>query len=554
MTVLLYDQTCAAEKKRRRKRGTMVDPAVHVRINEEVCEGCGDCSAVSNCLAIEPVETEFGRKRRVQPSACNKDLSCLQGFCPSFVTVEGGSLRRRGQERAAAPAVPPVDPPGLPPGRAYGILVAGVGGTGVVTIGQLLGMAAHLEGLGISVLDVAGLAQKGGAVHSFVQVAGTQEELHATRIATGEADLVLGCDLVVAAGAEVLSRVQPGRTRALLSGSESPTAAFVGNPDWRLDVPGLVQPIREAVGDEASLVLVDAIAFAERVLGDAIFANAFVLGAAWQKGWIPLRRESLLRAIELNASAVATNLLAFEWGRAAAADPKSLREAIEATLPQEPARPRAESLEEVVGIRARRLVKYQDEALARRYRDLVGAVREAETRVAGSPGPVSDAVARNYYRLLAVKDEFEVARMLSDPAFTERLGAEFEGRWRVHYHLAPTWLARPGKNGEPARKVKFGPWLRLPLRALAAMRGLRGTLLDPFRWSHERVVERALVADYEATVREIVDRLAPGNRDAAARLAEAPAAIRGYGHVKERSISATRPGWARMREDWTRAP
>jgi indolepyruvate ferredoxin oxidoreductase len=555
VTILLYDQTCAAEKRRRRKRGLLADPATHVRIQEQVCEGCGDCSEASNCLAVEPVDTEFGRKRRIQASACNKDYSCVLGFCPSFVTIEHGRPRRRARSTAAPPAVPLPKAFAPAPGSTFGILVAGVGGTGVVTIGQLLGMAAHIEGLGISVLDVAGLAQKGGAVHSFVQIATAQETIYATRIATGEADLVLGCDLVVSAGQDVISRMQRGRTHMVLSSSESPTAAFVRNPDWRLDGDATTAPIRAALGSEAALLRIDAQRFAERVLGDSIYANPLVLGAAWQKGWIPLRRESLLRAIELNGSAVEANRRAFEWGRAIAHDPALdplLHPAGEAAAGAPQDAPAATTLEGVVHARAQALREYQDEALARRYRARIDQVREAERRVTGAEGPLAMAAARNLHRLLAVKDEFEVARLLTSPAFRARIAAEFEQGWRLHYHLAPAWLARPGPHGERPRKRRYGPWMGLVLRGIASLRFVRGGAFDPFGYTEERRTDRALLAAYEETIDEILAGLRPENHALACRLADAPAGIRGYGPVRERSVLAARPAWEALRMDWQR--
>ena len=554
VSALIFDQTCAAELRRRRKRGTAVDPARHVVINELVCEGCGDCSTASNCLSVEPVATEFGRKRRINQSSCNKDFSCLNGFCPSFVTIEGGALRRPAAAQAPPPEVVLPAPLELAADRAYGILVAGIGGTGVVTIGQIVGMAAHIEGRGISVLDVAGLAQKGGAVHSHIQIAASPEQLFATRIAMGEADLLLGCDLIVSSGAEVLAKFRRGRTRALLSSSESPTAEFVRNREWQFPSGKLVGQIRAALGADSDLALLDAQALATQLLGDAIYANPLLLGAAWQQGWLPLRRESLLRAIELNGAAVDANRRAFEWGRAAAHDLAAVQRVAAAMRSAGTApRPLAQGLEQIVAVRSEFLAAYQDRRLAQRYQRLVEQVAQAERATAPGSTLLAEAVARNYFKLLAVKDEYEVARLHRDPQFRAQIAQSYTGAYRVHYHLAPPLFApRDPVSGRP-RKLRFGPWLGAAFAVLWRLRFLRGTPLDPFGRTPERRAERALLLDYERTVDQIVSQLSAEKLALAVRIASFPEEICGFGHVKMQSIARVAPALAQWRAQWAGA-
>ena len=548
VSVLVYDQTCASEKRRRRKqnrpdKAVFPDPPRRVVINELVCEGCGDCSVQSNCLSVEPLETEFGRKRRINQSSCNKDYSCLKGFCPSFVTVEGGRLRKGKAAAAPPPQVPLPQVPELPVGRAYGIVITGVGGTGVVTIGQLLGMAAHIEGRGVSVLDMAGLAQKGGAVFSHVQIAPAPGDLFVTRIAMNESDLVLGCDLITTASGESLSKIQSGRTRAVLNTAESPTADFVRNPDWSSGAAGMLQQIREAVGVDANAAAVDATALASALLGDGIFGNPFVLGFAWQRGWIPLAHETLLRAIELNGVAIDANQRAFEWGRAAAHDVEAVKKA--AFPAQVIEFRRASTLEEIVGRRVEFLTAYQNAAYAQRYRNLVERVRQVESDRLQSTR-LAEAVARYYFKLLAIKDEYEVARLHSDPAFREKIGAMFEGAYKLNFHLAPPLLARPDPLTGKVAKRRYGPWMSGAFGMLARLKFLRGTVLDVFGHSGERRTERALIGEYERLVDELLGRLAADNHAAAVELASVPEDIRGYGHVKAQHLARARARQAEL--------
>ena len=551
VSALIFDQTCAAELRRRRKRGTVPDPARHAVINELVCEGCGDCSVASNCLSVEPVETEFGRKRRINQSSCNKDFSCLNGFCPSFVTIEGGRLRRPATSQTWPPQVPWPTPVELRADRPYGILVAGIGGTGVVTIGQLVGMAAHIEARGISVLDVAGLAQKGGAVHSHIQIAALPEQLFATRIAMGDADLLLGCDLIVSSGAEVLAKFRRGRTRALLSSSQSPTAEFVRNREWQFPSVNIIGQIRAAVQKDTDVALIDAQLLATRLLGDAIYANPLLLGAAWQLGWLPLRHESLVRAIELNGAAVEANKRAFEWGRAAVHDLAAVQQAAAAMSAHDPAdQPPAKTLEDIVAVRSKFLVGYQNKVLAQRYERLIEQVAQAERTAVRGSTQLAEAVARNYFKLLAIKDEYEVARLHRDPQFRARIAESYSGNYRVNYYLAPPLLARRDPLTGHPRKMRFGPWLGAVFAGLARLRFLRGTILDPFAHSPERRLERALLRDYESMIEEILPRLDADKLALAVRMASFPDEIRGFGHVKLQSVERVRPQLEKWRAQW----
>ncbi|MEI2415273.1 indolepyruvate ferredoxin oxidoreductase family protein [Orrella sp. JC864] len=539
VSVLIYDQTCATEKRRRRKRGAYPDPARRVVINERVCEGCGDCSEKSHCLSVEPLETELGRKRAINQSSCNKDYSCLKGFCPSFVTVEGGKLRKpKGvQQQAGADDLPA---PVLPePGRGYGIFIAGVGGTGVVTIGQLLGMAAHLEGKGCSVLDMAGLAQKGGAVYSHVVLGGAGQEMLNTRVAMGQADLVLCGDLVVGTSADALARMAAGRTRVLVNTDVAPTAAFIRNPDWTLPGGDLRRDLETACGADRVDYL-DAAALAVGLLGDAIYANPLMLGYAYQKGWLPLGREALERAIALNGQQVANNLAAFAWGRRLAHDPAgvhamlapaqagdALAEVVELKRP-------ASEWERVRAHRAAFLARYQNAAYARRYTELVDEVARAEQAACGTTR-LAEAVARYYFKLMAYKDEYEVARLYSDGEFLRKVQAQFEGDWRLSFHLAPPLLAKRDAQGHLLKR-RYGPGMLRVFGVLARLRFLRGTVLDPFGHTAERRAERALIDEYRQTVLDMLPKLGRANLETAVALASVPEHIRGYGHVKEASL------------------
>ena len=541
LTVLIYDQTCAAEKRRRRKRGEFPDPPRRVFINDAVCEGCGDCSVKSNCISVKPLDTELGRKRFIDQSSCNKDFSCLEGFCPSFVTVEGGSVRRAARSGAsvqqlAQGSLPEPAPAAL--AQPYSILVTGIGGTGVLTVGALLGMAAHLEGKGCSVLDNTGAAQKNGAVTSHVRLAPAPEQLVGQRIAAGGTDLVLGCDMVVAASGPVLATVDEGRTRAVINTRLEPTAASVIDPDLEVGAASMTGPLVAAVGRER-VDFVEATRLATALMGDSIATNLFMVGYAWQKGLIPLSLAAIERAIELNGVAVEANKATLLWGRLAAHDPEAVAQAA-GTGQASGERTAPRTLEELVERRAAMLADYQDAAWAARYRALVDATAQAERRVARGSTMLADAVARNFHKLMAYKDEYEVARLYTDGRFLEKVRASFDGDFRLNFHLAPPLLARRDPASGELVKRSYGPWMLGAMRLLARMRRLRGTALDPFGRSAERRAERALIDEYERTIGELLGRLDIGNLQVAVQLARLPEKIRGFGHVKERNLEQAR--------------
>lgn len=558
-TVIIYDQTCATEKRRRRKRGTMAEPNQRVVINELVCEGCGDCGEKSNCLSVEPLETPFGRKRQINQSTCNKDFSCVNGFCPSFVTVEGGQLRKKkgaakvGWEGGALPH------PTLPAlgHDAWGIIVAGVGGTGVITIGQLLGVAAHLEGKGIVTQDAAGLAQKGGATWSHVLIGDSQERIRTTRVSAASADLVIGCDPIVAANKETWQRLREGRTHVAVNSSATPTAAFVKNPDWLSPAQACVDTLVNHLGHQA-VGVVDAEHLATRLLGDSLYTNPLMLGYAWQKGWIPLGQAALMRAIELNAVAVEQNKAAFEWGRRAAHDLPAVLAASGLAGPAAQViqfQPR-ETLEQLIARRADFLTGYQNAAYAREYRDFVERVRQAESQALGKTA-LSEAVARSLFKLMAYKDEYEVARLHTDAAFHDKIAAQFEGDFSLKVHLAPPLFAKKNERGELVKRP-YGPFMFTAFRWLAKFKGLRGGALDPFGRTAERRMERALIAQYRADVEALLSGLTPDSQALALEIARLPEQIKGFGHVKERHAQAAAARrealLARWREGATAAP
>ncbi len=567
-TVIIYDQTCATEKRRRRKRGRQLDPAKRVLINPLVCEGCGDCGVQSNCISVEPLETEFGRKRQINQSSCNKDFSCVKGFCPSFVTVEGGRLRAKNQPLLALPIdLGPLPEPCLPglTGDAcvaeraqhgvWGIIVAGVGGTGVITIGQILGFAAHLEGKGIVTQDAGGLAQKGGATWSHVLIANTQEAIRTTRVSMAGADLVIGCDSIVVAGKETVMRMWKGRTHVALNTHTAPTAAFVTHADWANPAQACLAEIAKAVGDDG-LGTLDADAIANQIMGDSIYTNAVMLGFAWQKGWIPLQRASILQAIVLNAVAVERNTAAFEWGRHAAQNPNAMQDGLNPGQVVNWIAPPKQTLEAMVQTRVAYLTDYQNAAYARHYAAVVAQVRCAEEALGAGvdkdgvaptkPGvntlPLTQAVARYLFKLMAYKDEYEVARLHTDASFLAAIQAQFEGDFTLHYHLAPPLLSPQNVDGV-LQKRRFGPWIQTAFRLLAPFKVLRGGPLDVFGYTAERRTERALVQEYEQAVLSMLPRLTQANRAPAAAFARVPEHIRGYGPVKTRHLQAARVQW-----------
>jgi indolepyruvate ferredoxin oxidoreductase len=542
VTLLIYDQTCAAEKRRRRKKKELVDPPQRIFINQRVCEGCGDCGVASNCLSVIPVETDWGRKRQIEQSSCNKDFSCVNGFCPSFVTVEGAVLKKRvgsgisvdavARELSAIPSPAPWQWTG-----PFDLLVTGVGGTGVVTVGALITMATHLEHKQASVLDFMGFAQKGGAVLSFVRLALTPDELNQVRIDTQQADLVLACDMVVGASTDALGTVKQGRTVVIANTHELATAAFVRDPNASLHASALLDKLRHAAGTER-VFTTDAQSIAQRMLGDTMPANIVMLGVAFQRGLVPVSEAALMRAIELNGVAVETNKLAFALGRLSVAAPDALLR-----LEGSPAVAAADTLDALITRREAFLTSYQDAALAQRYRALVDRVRHAES--AFGLDTLTDVVARQYARLLAVKDEYEVARLYTDGTFLQSLGDQFE-RWEgLTFHMAPPLLTRRGSDGRP-RKMRLGAWLMPTLRALAPMRRIRGRWFDPFGHTEERKLERQLARDYEALINEVLASLTADKHALALAIAKVPENIRGYGHVKLANLASAKGRWREL--------
>ena len=545
-TILIYDQTCATEKRRRRKRGLMPQATKTVVINELVCEGCGDCSVKSNCLSVEPVETEFGRKRRINQSTCNKDYSCVDGFCPSFVTVEGGQLKKPKKEaKGEGAALPPVPEPTLPSAeQPWGIVVGGVGGTGVITIGSLLGMAAHLEGKGIVTQDAGGLAQKGGATWSHVQIANRQESIHTTKVDIAKADLVIGCDAIVAANPATLSVMQAGRTFVALNTHSTPTAAFVTNPQWQFPGAQCEAAILAVVGPEL-VGTFDAERVATQMLGDSIYTNPLMLGFAWQKGRVPLSHAALMRAMELNGVQIDNNKAAFEWGRRCAHDLASVQTLLAPSQVIEFVR--KPSLESMVKRRSEFLTAYQNQDYADAYQSFVGKVQAVEAPLGSTR--LAEAVARYLFKLMAYKDEYEVARLHTDTSFTDKIAGMFEGDYKVVHHLAPPLVAKRNHKGELI-KQPFGPWMRQAFAVLAKLKGLRGTGLDPFGYSEERKAERALIGEYQVCIDELLTGLRADNLALAVEIASIPEDIRGYGHVKERHLAAARLKWAALMTQW----
>jgi indolepyruvate ferredoxin oxidoreductase len=530
-SVIVYQQTCAAEKRRRRKKGKMADPDRRVFINDAVCEGCGDCSVESNCLSVLPKATPLGRKREIDQSACNKDYSCLKGFCPSFVSVIGGKVRK--PESVTGEAQPMFDPlpePQLPAlDRPWNTVVAGVGGTGVLTITALVAMAAHIEGKGCATLNQTGLAQKFGSVVSHVRVAASQDDIKAVRIPAGEADLLIGCDLVVTTGYEAMGKSAHGRTHAIVNDNEQPTAAFILDPDAKFPAKSMHQKVRDQVGD--NLVFVHATRIATKLTGDAIGTNLFLLGYAWQMGWVPVSREALERAIELNGVAIDFNKRAFLLGRRYAVQP----ERVESMLPENKTVEVVEpTLDELIEDRRQRLVDYQNEAYAQRYLDRITAIRSKD------PAPDSDnsltlAVAKQLFKLMAYKDEYEVARLHSDKAFREKLEAQFEGDFELRFHLAPPIISKPDPETGKMKKREFGPWMMQAFQLLAKFKWLRGTRFDVFALTKERKLERADLSQYERDIDTILNGMTRDNYDIAVQLADLPGKLRGYGHVKARN-------------------
>jgi len=538
LSVLIYDQTCAAEKRRRRKRGTFPDPDRRVVINEEVCEGCGDCGVQSNCVAIQPVETEFGRKRQIDQSACNKDFSCVKGFCPSFVTVHGAKIRKdKGVAEGASDVFADLPDPKSPPlDRNYAILVTGIGGTGVVTIGAVLGMAAHLAGKGCGVIDMAGLAQKGGAVTSHVRLAPRPEDISAIRVPAGDADLVLGCDMVVAGSAKVLSGIDADKTIAVINTHETLPGDFARDADFSLPTKRLIKAIEDRAGAGRSH-FIEAQKLATALFGDAIATNMFMLGYAFQVGAVPLPEAAIVEAIGLNGVAVEMNRAAFRWGRLAAHDRARVEDRVRPKGSDAEHRRLSTDLDEVVARRAAFLTRYQSARYAKRYRKNVQAILAAEDNVAPGSHALAEAAARGLFKLMAIKDEYEVARLFTEGGFLDDLERRFSAWDRLEFHMAPPVFAR--RNADTGHLVKrsYGPSMMRAMGWLSRLRRLRGTWFDPLGRTEERRMERRLLKDYEAVLDRIAEKLTAENHAAAVALADYPRIIRGYGHVKEAAVT-----------------
>jgi indolepyruvate ferredoxin oxidoreductase len=552
VSVIVYDQPCATERRRLRKRGKWNDPDKRAFINSAVCEGCGDCGKVTNCMSIEPLETELGRKRRINQSTCNKDFSCQEGFCPSFVTVEGGRVRKAGASGAAGAdplaavaaagdaAFPALPAPAIArPERSYAIIIAGIGGTGVVTIGQTLAVAAHLEGLFSSNLDVTGLAQKYGAVLSHVKVAPEPAMLHATRVATGEADALIGCDLIVSAGDETFSKLRAG-SGGVVCTDMVPTSEFSRNPDWNPDADRLAAKLAGVFGERG--LAMEALRLSTALMGDAITANMFLLGAAWQRGLVPLTFDAIDRAIELNGVAIASNRRAFLWGRRAAHDLNAVEKIATGSGPAsakvvrfDPKKPA--TLAELMAVRIGYLTDYQDAAYANRYAAMVERVKQAEAAL-GRGDALARAVAKYLFKLMAHKDEWEVARLYARPEFRKELEAAFEGDFKLKFHVAGGPFGRRDPVSGKLVKREVGPWLMTAFRLMAPLRGLRGGALDVFRNSSERLLARDLLATYEADLERVLAGLSAANHAVAVKLASLPEKVRGYGHVREQHAEA----------------
>jgi indolepyruvate ferredoxin oxidoreductase len=543
VTVLIYDQTCAAEKRRRRKKGEYPKSDVRVIINEAVCEGCGDCGVKSNCVSILPVETEFGRKRMIDQSSCNQDYSCIEGFCPSFVTVKGGQVKRSKAGKTAKDAdFPALPAPVVPKSEyaQYNILITGIGGTGVITIGALLGMAAHLEGRGISVLDMTGMSQKNGAVTSHVRIAGKPSDIKAQRIATGEADLILGCDMLTAGAPDAIAKTRPERTVAVINSHEQPTGQFAQDADWAFPADRIRSLISEAVAGRADFV--DATKLATALMGDSIAANLFMLGFAFQKGLIPLGEAAINRAIELNGVAVDANKQAFLWGRRAVVN---LEKVQKVALPAQPVvLQMPQRLDALVAKRVKFLTDYQSAGYAQAYADFVEKVRAAEEKL-GTGDALAKAVARYLFKLMAYKDEYEVARLYTNGDFRKQLESTFDGEYAVTFNLAPPLFSKRDAKGHLV-KSRYGAWVWTAFGVLAKLRFLRGTAFDVFGRTEERRTERRLIEEYKASIDKALAKLDKDNLALVLDLAILPEHIRGYGHVKDEHLAKVRARWTEI--------
>ena len=550
VSVLIYDQTCAAEKRRRRKRGKFPDPAKRLFINDRVCEGCGDCSKKSNCVSVLPIDTEYGRKRKIDQSSCNKDFSCNNGFCPSFVTVLGGNVKKgKGIDQVPQQlkVLPVPDPMTISTGQSYGILIGGVGGTGVITIGAILGMACHLDGKGTSIVDQLGFAQKGGPVSTHIRIANKTEDINSARLNAGAANLVIGCDMLVAGGDLALHAIDPNRTKAVVNTHKTITGDFTRNPDLQYPAETLQQRLRSTLGDH-NVTFIDATRIATGLLGDSIASNLFLVGYVWQKGLLPLSKESIFEAIRLNGVKIDWNHKAFEWGRRAAHDLGSVQALVgdpRSTVPVNEL-----SLEELTQRRSTDLINYQNVSYAQRYTDLVHKAENAERASTQGLQGFAHAVARYGYKLMAYKDEYEVARLYSDAEFKRKLNEQFEGKFKLQFNMSPPALSPKDKVTGKPKKITLGGWMLPLLKILAKLRVLRGSALDVFGKTEERRMERQLIADYERVIDELTRDLSLQNHELAVQIASIPEQIRGYGHVKLEHLEKAKACEADLLRQW----
>ena len=561
-TVIIYEQVCGTEKRRRRKRGLLVDPPKRALINSRVCEGCGDCGVKSNCLSVQPLETDFGRKRKIDQSACTKDFSCVKGFCPSFVTVEGGELRKpetntQFSEAALQPLFDRLPEPEVATSDSgYSMLIGGIGGTGVVTTSSLLGIAAKLDGKACRLLDDTGLAQKFGAVYSHLTVADSDDRLHAARIGVAGCDLLISADLVTSSGDRALSRLKPGECRAVANRHETVTGAFTLDTESRVPGDQLVANLKAVCASDA-VTICEATELSRRLIGDTIGANSLLLGVACQRGWLPVSATRLEQAIELNGVGVANNLRVFRMGRLLAHDPAKVAELLAVDEPTRAALIEGQfkdtvpvSLAEVVDQMAAELSRYQNKRLAKRYRKLVKQVEEAENSSAAGMTGLALAAARYYYKVLAIKDEYEVARLYADAGFEKQLADTFTGDYQLRFHLAPPLLSKRNEQTGELQKREFGAWMLPVFKTLSRLKGLRGTPLDLFGYTQERKAERQLIKDYQQLVAEVVKGLNHDNHPLALELLSLPEQVRGYGHVKDASLAEVNQRWQQLVQNW----
>lgn len=546
-TVLIYDQTCAAEKRRRRKRGTYPDPPKRAFINEQVCEGCGDCSKKSNCLSVQPIDTEYGRKRKIHQSSCNKDYSCVDGFCPSFITVHGGDMRRGVARENLKTVIPKPDLFTIAKGETYGALIAGVGGTGVITVGALLGTAAHMEGKGVSIVDQMGFSQKGGPVMTHMRFANQQSDINTARLTIGATDLLIACDMMTTGMDKVLETLNPTKTKAFINLEKTMSSDFIHDPDLNYPM-GALQNRFEAVLSEENTEYLDATHMAIKLLGNSIGANLFLVGYAWQKGALPIGKDSIFKAVELNGVKPDWNKQAFEWGRLAAHDPQ----AISALMGDKPIKAKTDA--EFIAARMADLTEYQNAAYAERYKALIDKAALAENQKAKGMSGLTRTVAIYAYKLMAYKDEYEVARLQTGSDIKAKLEAAFEGNYKVKYHLSPPIFARKDPHTGRPRKYEIGSWITPVFKFLAGMKGLRGTAFDIFGYTEERKMERGLIKTYKDTIELLISGLNHDNHKLAIDIASFPEAIRGYGYIKEKSVKDTQTNLQKLLSAYQNQP